>query len=68
MEDTLGERKNKLIKSFNGLNPCSNGRYSRSNHSYPMDKRIVVSLNPCSNGRYSRRVRGVKALFQAGGE
>ena len=27
-----------------------------------------VSLNPCSNGRYSRRVRGVKALFQAGGE
>ena len=29
MEDTLGERKNKLIKSFNGLNPCSNGRYSR---------------------------------------
>lgn len=26
------------------------------------------SLNPCSNGRYSRRVRGVKALFQAGGE
>ena len=26
------------------------------------------SPNPCSNGRYSRRVRGVKALFQAGGE
>ena len=29
---------------------------------------MVSSLNPCSNGRYSRRVRGVKALFQAGGE
>ena len=28
----------------------------------------VLRLNPCSNGRYSRRVRGVKALFQAGGE
>ena len=28
----------------------------------------LSSLNPCSNGRYSRRVRGVKALFQAGGE
>lgn len=28
----------------------------------------VSRLNPCSNGRYSRRVRGVKALFQAGGE
>ena len=27
-----------------------------------------LRLNPCSNGRYSRRVRGVKALFQAGGE
>ena len=29
---------------------------------------INCSPNPCSNGRYSRRVRGVKALFQAGGE
>ena len=28
----------------------------------------VYCLNPCSNGRYSRRVRGVKALFQVGGE
>ena len=32
------------------------------------EKGKEVSLNPCSNGRYSRRVRGVKALFQAGGE
>mgnify|MGYP007122971002 CR=1 FL=1 len=30
--------------------------------------RHTLCLNPCSNGRYSRRVRGVKALFQAGGE
>ena len=30
--------------------------------------RVWKSPNPCSNGRYSRRVRGVKALFQAGGE
>ena len=29
---------------------------------------LISCLNPCSNGRYSRRVRGVKALFQAGGE
>ena len=31
-------------------------------------KKVFKGLNPCSNGRYSRRVRGVKALFQAGGE
>ena len=34
-------------------------------------QRVTMSLhclNPCSNGRYSRRVRGVKALFEAGGE
>ena len=28
----------------------------------------IAGLNPCSNGRYSRRVRGMKALFHAGGE
>ena len=32
------------------------------------DLDLYESLNPCSNGRYSRRGRGVKALFQAGGE
>ena len=32
------------------------------------EKGKEVSLNPCSNGRYSRRIRGVKALFQVGGE
>ena len=49
------------------LNPCSNGRYSRrlGGKITPIEYK---SLNPCSNGRYSRRVRGVKALFQVGGE
>ena len=48
-------------------NPCSNGRYSRrlGGKITPIEYK---SLNPCSNGRYSRRVRGVKALFQVGGE
>ena len=32
------------------------------------EREDAISLNPCSNGRYSRRVRGVKVLFQAGGE
>ena len=54
-------------KVYPSLNPCSNGRYSRSRG----NETVTVSsirLNPCSTGRYSRRVRGVKALFQAGGE
>ena len=36
------------------LNPCSNGRYSRSRG----NETVTVSsirLNPCSNGRYSQR-------------
>ena len=43
MEDTLGVSDIKNVRIF------------------------IDGLNPCSNGRYSRRVRGVKALFQAGG-
>ena len=43
MEDTLGVQKPNKVENQDGLNPCS-------------------------NGRYSRRVRGVKALFQVGGE
>ena len=68
MEDTLGELLfHILLLSVLRLNPCSNGRYSRRIN-IKHKKQRYGSLNPCSNGRYSRRVRGVKALFQAGGE
>ena len=30
MEDTLGEKKNVIESLIKGLNPCFNGRYSRS--------------------------------------
>ena len=55
MEDTLGEFAF-LGKTWGtlGLNPCSNGRYSRRLHD--IHGQVEVSrLNPCSNGRYSRR-------------
>ncbi len=54
MEDTLGDNFGKEIKDGAGLNPCSNGRYSRRINN-PMSAQLVLSLNPCSNGRYSRR-------------
>ena len=67
MEDTLGVSDIKNVRIFiDGLNPCSNGRYSRSVLIF-LCPSCQMALNPCSNGRYSRRVRGVKALFQAGG-
>ena len=68
MEDTLGEGDVFMVfGKVYCLNPCSNGRYSRSS-TYISDFDYHICLNPCSNGRYSRRVRGVKALFQVGGE
>ena len=54
MEDTLGVSYTfDGHKLYRGLNPCSNGRYSRS---IAIDIHIVAlfGLNPCSNGRYSR--------------
>ena len=53
MEDTLGETRTELKSLRGSLNPCSNGRYSRSLQLWRQQKEIT-SLNPCSNGRYSR--------------
>ena len=54
MEDTLGEVEKNLCLLFSfRLNPCFNGRYSRSYHY--LSKGFRVCLNPCFNGRYSRR-------------
>ena len=56
MEDTLGEniwpsKKNEA----GGLNPYSNGRYSRRNDGINPMYQGKKGLNPYSNGRYSRR-------------
>ena len=54
MEDTLGGSSRFLLVRISCLNPCFNGRYSRS-----LKKQFIninaESLNPCSNGRCSRR-------------
>ena len=56
MEDTLGEKGWAIMKRrVDGLNPCSNGRYSRSLMSLCQKEGQEERLNPCSNGRYSRR-------------
>ena len=57
MEDTLGDlvQKNLWLKSNVGLNPCFNGRYSRSLQ-FNFITHSTSCLNPCFNGRYSRSV------------
>ena len=56
MEDTLGVLiKCMNIKKYIRLNPCFNGRYSRSHSNRGRWTSWRFSLNPCFNGRYSRR-------------
>ena len=53
MEDTLGDvSEPRSFFYLRGLNPCFNGRYSRS--FTEGERNVVFSLNPCFNGRYSR--------------
>ena len=54
MEDTLGELENIFQKMLISLDPCSNGRYSRSTCNR-LSYCCSLCLDPCSNGRYSRR-------------
>ena len=68
MEDTLGAEQRSLspCKTIS-LNPCSNGRYSRSSKLSILlyfDLVLILVLMEDTLGG----VRGVKALFQAGGE
>ena len=56
MEDGLVRRKTKLSKkSVEGLNPCCNGRWSRTNILVFLHLK-VIGLNPCCNGRWSRTI------------
>ena len=56
MEDTLGGHRQSINnqKIIWGLNPCFNGRYSRS-YGKKKSANSERCLNPCFNGRYSRR-------------
>ena len=54
MEDTLGDKFVGMQDGRTRLNPCSNGRHSRSTQELSQLKSLR-GLNPCSNGRYSRR-------------
>ena len=56
MEDTLGVNSTIMSYADLSLNPCFNGRYSRSSSPFIDGAEFVISLNPCFNGRYSRRV------------
>ena len=53
MEDGLGPLSAAFITSFLGLNPCFNGRWSRTSKGVRIDYK-VAGLNPCFNGRWSR--------------
>ena len=63
MEDTLREANGSGTFFYlkNGLNPCSNGRYSQSSQVGAVNE-TNVCLNPCSNGRYSQRVSDAAQL------
>ena len=55
MEDTLGDyHYGDNRKKLQGLNPCFNGRYSRSEETQATEAAQSEGLNPCFNGRYSR--------------
>ena len=54
MEDALALPKRVAdCRSYAGLNPCCNGRCTRTNHilSHP---EAIIGLNPCCNGRCTR--------------
>ena len=54
MEDTLEDSVVWVLRQVAvRLNPCFNGRYSRSRYKQPI-KYELICLNPCFNGRYSR--------------
>ena len=45
MEDTLGELVRSLLKSTSkSLNPCFNGRYSRSSGEMTLTDKVIVVL------------------------
>ena len=69
MEDTLGERHGSLQHWIaHGVLILVLMEDTLGVRVPIVEQIYLLCLNPCSNGRYSRRVRGVKALFQVGGE
>ena len=65
MEDTLGDAMNNFsVTGYICLNPCSNGRYSRSLIYFHAS--TLSCLNPCSNGRYSRSFCTLNQILDIG--
>ena len=59
MEDGLVHLHHILqqCSSLWGLNPCCDGRWSRTNGAFRVQLRIAYGLNPCCDGRWSRTAR-----------
>ena len=64
MEDGLVQLKqrNHGKDYFKSLNPCCNGRWSRTNRTSRLQKR-ERSLNPCCSGRWSRTTIHARSLL-----
>ena len=54
MEDGLGPKKAFANETIGGLNPCFNGRWSRTLRWQLSTYAYLFGLNPCFNGRWSR--------------
>ena len=65
MEDTLGGAEYWAKRENDSLNPCFNGRYSRSSACSFLFIKSRTCLNPCFNGRYSRSITE-KSLYLKG--
>ena len=58
MEDALAQSRLQQQRQMRlSLNPCSNGRCTRTRKFATSLKDLVTSLNPCSNGRCTRTYR-----------
>ena len=65
MEDALAQEvKAQVVDQLKSLNPCCNGRCTRTNDKKKIGSKIQ-SLNPCCNGRCTRTNRFVPAYVKS---
>ena len=58
MEDALALlKKVAFIKTNSCLNPCCNGRCTRTGFRAGLTMQVLKSLNPCCNGRCTRTAK-----------
>ena len=65
MEDGLGRYVTMLVGTIRRLNPCFNGRWSRTQQ-ITIFLIHLICLNPCFNGRWSRTYQVFKMQRIAG--